>query len=537
MTQLPREGPSRVDQVDVVVVGGGNAGFCAAHAAADAGAAVLMLEPEDGRRPALAVSIDGNGRRVAVDPYRGAVEAMLERAPEAEAGGNSYYTAGAFRVVHGGAGALAPLCRDRVSEKRLGDTDLAPYTAEEFHADMQRITEGRCDPEMTDWLVQDSADLASWLAEHGVRWRLMYERQSYQIEGRWVFSGGLALGTVGGGKGLVEQHTCHALSRGVDIRYDARVTSLLVEDGRVVGVQVTGPDGNASTVRAGAVVVSAGGFEADPDLRSAHLGPQWRHALVRGNPLNTGDLLGAAQRIGAATRGDFGSCHSVAWDAGAPANGGERVLTNQLTRQSYPIGICVNRDGQRFLDEGADFRNYTYAKYGRQILEQPGGVAFQLFDATTRPLLRHEEYDSEPITMAQADDLTELADRLGIDAAGLGRTVEEFNASIEDKPFDPAVKDGRQARVSPPKSNWAAALDSPPYYGYAVACGITFTFGGLAVDDHARVLDNQGAPLPGLYAAGEVVGGLFSGNYPGGTGLTAGAVFGRRAGRHATTGR
>jgi tricarballylate dehydrogenase len=485
--------------VDVVVVGGGNAGFCAAHAASDAGASVLLLE----------------------------------RAPEDEAGGNSFYTAGAFRVVHAGAGALARVCDDETTTARLAETDLAPYPAAEFHADMRRITDGRCDEEMTSWLVEDSADLPVWLHEHGIRWRLMYERQSYQVEDRWVFSGGLALGTVGGGKGLVEQHTEHARGRRVEIRYDSRVTGLLTDDGRVTGVEVESTTGSATAIRAGSVVITAGGFEADPDLRAQHLGDQWRHALVRGNPLNTGDLLGAALEVGAATRGDFASCHSVAWDAGAPANGGERTLTNQLTRQSYPLGICVNREGRRFLDEGADFRNYTYAKYGRRILEQPGGVAFQLFDATTRPMLRHEEYDSEPISMARADDLDELAGELGIDAEGLRRTVDEFNAAIEDKPFDPAVKDGRRADVTPPKSNWSMALESPPYYGYAVACGITFTFGGLAVDEHARVLDDAGEPLPGLYAAGEIVGGLFSGNYPGGSGLTAGAVFGRRAGRHA----
>ncbi len=303
---------------DVIVVGGGNAGFCAAHAAADAGASVLLLE----------------------------------RAPEHEAGGNSYYTAGAFRVVHGGAGELAALCRDDTTTERLADTDLAAYTAEEFHADMQRITDGRCDAAMTDWLVEDSADLPAWLADHGIRWRLMYERQSYQVDGRWVFSGGLALGTVAGGKGLVEQHTSHARSRGVEIRYDSHVTRLLTVDGRVTGVEVASPEGGTTRLEAGAVVVTAGGFEADPELRARHLGAQWRHALVRGNPLNTGDLLGAALDIGAATRGDFGSCHSVAWDAGAPAGGGERVLTNQLTRQSYPIGICVNRDGQRLPRRG-----------------------------------------------------------------------------------------------------------------------------------------------------------------------------------------
>ena len=173
--------------------------------------------------------------------------------------------------------------------------------------------------------------------------------------------------------------------------------------------------------------------------------------------------------------------------------GGDRTLTNRLTRQSYPLGIVVNRDGRRFVDEGADYRNYTYAKYGAEILRQPGAVAFQLFDAKTRPLLRTEEYDSQPITAAQAHDLADLATQLGIDPHGLAETVREFNAAIVDRLFDPAVKDGRAALVSPPKSNWAQALDTPPYYGYAVTCGITFTFGGLHVDEHARVLARTGA--------------------------------------------
>jgi tricarballylate dehydrogenase len=207
--------------------------------------------------------------------------------------------------------------------------------------------------------------------------------------------------------------------------------------------------------------------------------------------------------------------------------------TRARLRQSYPLGIVVNRDGRRFLDEGADFRNYTYARYGREILRQPGGIAFQLFDAKTRPLLRREEYDSTPITGASAVTLGELADRLGIDRGGLEKTVRSFNAAIVDRPFDPALKDGRRASVEPPKSNWALALNTPPYYGYAVSCGITFTFGGLHVDERARVLRRDGPPLPGLFAAGEIVGGLFSGNYPGGSGLTAGAVYGRIAGRSA----
>ncbi|HTF46345.1 MAG TPA: FAD-dependent tricarballylate dehydrogenase TcuA, partial [Pseudonocardia sp.] len=393
---------------------------------------------------------------------------------------------------------------------------------------------GHCDPAMTRILVEDSAEIVAWLAGHGIRWRLMYERQSYLSGGRWVFFGGLALGTVDGGKGLIAQHTAAARDSGVQVRYRAAVQDLLRgPDGSVSGVRYRDVAGQPHEVTAGSVVLAAGGFEADPERRARHLGRGWERAIVRGNPLNTGEVLELALAEGAAGHGDWASCHSVAWDAGAPPGGGDRELTNQLTRQSYPVGIVVNKLGRRFVDEGADFRNYTYAKYGREILAQPDGVAFQLFDAKTRPLLRTEEYDSRPITGAEAKDLASLAEELGINADGLIREVAAFNASIVDVPFDPAIKDGRAARVDPPKSNWAQALDTPPYYGYAVACGITFTFGGLRVDERAQVLDHAGQPLPGLYAAGELVGGLFSGNYPGGSGLTAGAVYGRRAGHSA----
>jgi tricarballylate dehydrogenase len=370
----------------------------------------------------------------------------------------------------------------------------------------------------------------------GLRFRLMYERQAYESDGSWVFFGGVPLGSVGGGRGLIAQHTSAAIASGVDIRYGATMSGLHTD--RAGGVSgVTYRIGDAEIeIEARSVVLAAGGFEADPERRRRHLGEGWEDALVRGTPTNTGEVLDIAIAAGAAAAGDWSGCRSVAWDAGAPAGGGERRLTNQLTRQSYPLGIVVNTRGERFVDEGADFRNFTYAKYGREILAQPGGRAFQLFDARTRPLLRTEEYDSEPITMATADTVEALAHALGIDGDGLTKTVAEFNASIVDVPFDPAVKDGRAARVDPPKSNWAQALDSPPYYGYAVACGITFTFGGLKVDEHARVVGTDDRPIAGLYAAGEMVGGIFYDNYPGGTGLTSGAVFGQIAGEHAAGG-
>jgi tricarballylate dehydrogenase len=484
-----------VEHRDIVVVGGGNAGFCAAHAARQAGARVLVLE----------------------------------KCAEGEAGGNSFFTAGAFRVPHDGLGDLIPLLSEQ--DPRLPETEVPPYPESAFSADMHRVTGGRCDPLLTGVLAGQAAGTIRWLTGTGIRWRLMYERQAYQSDGKWVFFGGLPLGVADGGKGLISQHTSAALAAGTEIRYQARVTSIVRDDsGRVAGVRYADDRGAGHTVTAGAVILAAGGFEADPARRERCLGPGWSRALVRGTPSNTGEVLDLALAAGAAPYGDWASCHSVQWDAGAPPQGGERRLTNQLTRQSYPLGIVVNTAGSRFIDEGADFRNYTYAKYGREVLRQPGGLAFQIFDAKTRPLLRPQEYDSEPISAETADTVTGLAAKLGADPGGLAATVREFNASITAAAFDPAVKDGRAAHVRPPKSNWALAIDTPPYYGYRVACGITFTFGGVRIDTRARVLGRSGQPVPGLYAAGEMVGGLFSGNYPGGSGLTAGAVFGRLAG-------
>jgi tricarballylate dehydrogenase len=192
----------------------------------------------------------------------------------------------------------------------------------------------------------------------------------------------------------------------------------------------------------------------------------------------------------------------------------------------------VNARGERFVDEGADFRNYTYARYGSVILAQPDMFAWQLFDAKVVDLLR-DEYRIRQVTRVRADTLEELVGRLeGVDAERCLATIREFNASVRaDVRFNPAVKDGRGTKgLAVPKSNWANALDTPPFEAYAVTCGVTFTFGGVKITTRGEVEDTAGRPIPGLYAAGELVGGLFYHNYPGGTGLTSGAVFGRIAG-------
>ena len=488
-----------VDGYDVVVVGAGNAAFSAALAARESVERVLVLE----------------------------------KAPREWIGGNSYFTAGAFRTTFESLEELRPLL-DEVSEEELARTEAPPYTKEDFMADMKRLTQGRCDEKLTSVLVDDAAEITRWLREKGIRWRLMYDRQSFEIDGKRRFWGGLVLGTVGGGKGLMEQHVAAAIKNGVEVRYEHGVSGLLQDDtGAVIGVTAKSPAGKED-IEAGAVVLACGGFESNPCMRAAYLGPNWDIAKVRGTPYNTGEGLQMALDAGALPYGHWSGCHAVAWDAAAPPTG-DLELTNLLTKQSYPIGIVVNAEGRRFVDEGADFRNFTYAKYGAEILRQPGGLAYQLFDAKTEPLLRQDEYTAPGVSRFEANTIRALAERMGLDPDPLEQTVESFNAAVQPGRFNPTIKDGKRTEgISPPKSNWAQPLESPPFYGFAVTCGITFTFGGLGIDEDARVLDQSGQTIPGLHASGELVGGLFYHNYPGGSGLTSGAVFGRRAGRSAS---
>jgi tricarballylate dehydrogenase len=387
---------------------------------------------------------------------------------------------------------------------------------------MRRVTLGRGDPEMARILVADSGPAVRWLRERGLRFRLMYERQAYEVDGRHRFWGGLALGTVVGGEGLMARHRDAAERSRIELRHGAAVVHLHPEGGVVLA--------GGEELRARAVVLAAGGFEASPRLRAAYLGPNWDVAKVRGTPHNTGEVLEAALAHGAQAYGHWSGCHAIQWDADAPATG-DRELTNRFSRQAYPVGLVVNVRGRRFLDEGADFRNYTYARYGAEVLRQPEGIAAQVFDQRSVGLLRAIDYEAPGAARVEAGTLGELAEGLGIDAEEFERTVTEYNAAVQPGEFDPSVKDGkRTVGISPPKSNWALPLDSPPFVGFRITCGITFTFGGVRVDEGARVLDRGGRVMPGLCAAGELVGGLFFHNYPGGTGLTAGAVFGRRAG-------
>lgn len=483
---------------DVIVVGGGNAALCAALSAREHGAEVLLLE----------------------------------RAPEEHRGGNSAYTGGGFRMVHHGVESVKSVVPD-LSEGEIANTDFGEYTAEQYLDDLGRVTQYCCDPDLAETLVRSSTETVQWLHGRGVRFVPRFGRYAFKHEGKFKFFGGTVVEAAGGGRGLVQAEYKAAEKQGIEIRYNTQATGLLRGRGGVQGVRVV-TNGVEQEIRTKAVVLAAGGFEANREWRARYLGPGWDMAKVRGTRYNTGDGIRMALDIGAQAFGQWSGCHSVSWERYAPDFGElDRPIT--ASRNGYPFSIMVNADGKRFVDEGADFRNYTYAKYGKVVLEQPGGYAWHVFDSQVVHLL-HDEYRSKGTTKVHADTLEELAARMeDVHPAQFLQTVREFNAAVKrDVPFNPNIKDGKcTTALAINKSNWANPVEKPPFSAYAVTCGITFTFGGLKIDTASRVLDIADVPLSGLYAAGELVGGLFYFNYPGSSGLMAGSVFGRIAGREA----
>ncbi len=479
----------------VIVVGTGNAAMCAAIAALEQGAAVLMLEKAD--------------------------EGLL--------GGNTKYTAGAMRFAYDGRDDLFPLIRN-CGDSRLPASDFGSYTIERFADDLLGFNGGRpLSPEQKA-LVSKSGETMHWLASHDVKFEPIYDRQSFAKGGRRVFWGGLTLAAANEGVGLFEMERAAVERLGGKIRCESIVTDLVQQRGRVVGVEV-----GEESIEAEAVVLACGGFEASAGLRLKYLGRNWDHAKVRGTPHNTGDGLAMAFQAGAAQHGFFRGCHATPVDLRMPDFGGlhQPVLERKNCRKiSYFLGVMLNANGERFVDEGANFRNYTYAQFGRAILEQPGRFAWQVFDGKVLDLL-YEEYRVPSAHYVEADTVEGLVNKLeSVNREKALETLATYNEAVrDDVAFDPAVLDGKSARgLAVPKSNWAQRIEERPFRAYPVTGGITFTYGGLKVDGSGSVLRSDGTKIDGLFACGEIVGGVFFEGYPGGSGLTSGAVFGRRAG-------
>jgi tricarballylate dehydrogenase len=484
-----------MQQFDVVVVGKGNAALCAALSARDAGATVAVLE---------AASVD-------------------------ESGGNSRFAGGVMRFVYDSVADLRKLVE--LTDEEANGADWESNTQEQFYDDLYQVTSYRTDPALSEILITRSLETMAWLRSQGARFEPNYRHQSAIVNGRRKFFGRFPLTLSGGGAGLVQVLTETAARKDVEIFYETRAVSLIYDGERVAGVKAK-RSGKPVDFGACAVVLACGGFEANPEWRTRYLGPGWELAKVRGTRFNVGDGLKMALDIGACPYGNWSGRHAVSWEMHAPEFG-DVTRSHDPYRHSYPLSIMINADGKRFVDEGVEFYNYTYAKYGAEVLRQPGQFAWQVFDAKVRPLLR-PEYGGRNVTRVVANTLEDLASKLeGVNPEAFLKTVREYNAAVRtDVPFNHGIKDGRcTVGIEPPKSNWANPLDTPPFEAYGVTCGITFTFGGLRIEPQTgQVLDLNFHPIPGLYAAGEMVGGIFYFNYPAGTGLVSGSVFGKIAG-------
>jgi tricarballylate dehydrogenase len=486
-----------IKSADVVVVGAGNAALCAALGAKDAGANPVVLET----------------------------------APFDERGGNTFFVAGSTRWIFNNIEEIQEVLD--LSDEELRIVDFGTYTRENFLEDMGRVTQYRCDPDLTEILVDNARPTLVWMRTKGIRFEPMYKGQSQKIDGRVKFFGGQVCNFWGGGPELTAGLFRAAEKAQIPILYETTATQLIYEHGKVCGV-VAQAEGETQEIRSKAVVLACGGFESNAEMRARYLGPGYELAKVRGTQYNNGAGIRMALDIGAMSAGHWSGAHAVGWDRNAPQFG-DRAVGDGFQKHSYIFSIMVNANGERFVDEGADFRNFTYAKYGHVVQQQPGMFAWQVFDQKVEHLLR-DEYRIRQVTKVTANTLQELAGKLeGVDPKAFLATVTEYNRAVQtDVPFSPVVKDGRGTTgLRIPKTNWANTIDTPPLQAYAVACGVTFTFGGVKISPDTNVQNVGGRNIPGLFAAGEMVGGLFYFNYPSGSGLVSGAVFGRRAGTSA----
>ncbi len=478
----------RETRTQVLVVGAGNAAMAAAVAAREHGVDVVVLE----------------------------------KAPRAYRGGNSALTI-QMRFPFNGMDDLAPLIPNLDQDELAEMTGrIGGYSQQEYWDDIMSVTEGLADKSLVETLVTKALPTVRWMRDLGHEWEPSY---------RNPLSANV-VSFAGGGYDLLERWFATGERRGVRVRYNSRATELIQDNnGFVTGVRVLAPDGYHS-YHANAVVLACGSFESNPEMRARYLGPGWDSVKLRGVPYNTGDGLLMAMDIGALTYGSWSTCHASPQDYSRPAYDlpGPGVAGDFWSRYAYPFSVMVNLEGRRFVDEGETWRGLTYAKMGRAILAQPEAKAFQIFDAKHRSLELLRRY--EKASVIKADSLEELGRQLKIrNVSRFVATVKEYNAAVQPGEFNAFRPDGKAAAgITPPRRNWALPLDTPPFEGFAVTCGLTFCYGGLQIAAHGEVLHTMDRVIPGLYAAGEMVGGLWAWNYPSGGGMMAGAVFGRIAG-------
>jgi tricarballylate dehydrogenase len=430
----------------------------------------------------------------------GAEVAILEKSPERHRGGQTRFSE-SFRV---------PSAVTDLSEHGY-EFAFPDYTPDDFYDDIMSRTNGRADPDLARAVVDRAGPTVEWLTDRGAEWDMEPLAVGY-VAGRTWCDGDELVGTL----------LAAATDEGADVHYEAAARELVRDDDARVAGLVADVGDERVRFDCDAVVLASGGYESSSEKRARYYGPGYDDMKVRGSRYNSGGAIDMAIDAGANPVGQWSGAHMAIIDAGSPdvEGGANRV-------DGYQYGVIINRDGERFLDEGEDARAHTYAKFGREIFEQPGHVAYIVLDSRMNEHARATG-PSEPTV---ADSPAALFDAVDVDAATAEETLAAYNAACDPGEFDPAVLDGNatDAALDPPKSNWAVPLDEPPYYAYPVTGGITFAFGGVEVTPSAEVVDDRGRVVPGFYAAGNCTGGLFYDNYPGGTGLTNAAVFGKTA--------
>jgi tricarballylate dehydrogenase len=451
---------------DVLVVGGGNAGMCAAIMARRGGARVLVLES-------------------ATKDFRG---------------GNSRHTRD-IRYMH----------------KAATEYVTGPYEEEEFWEDLRQVTGGETNERLARLTIRGSEELGDWMPANGVRWQKPL-RGTLHLTRSNLFM-------LGGGKAMMNAYYETASRLGVEIAYESEVADLAIRDGEFHSAMVF-RNGVSQETPARAIVVAAGGFEANIPWLKEYWGEAADNFIIRGTKHNQGRMLKELLKHGAKPAGNPRGCHAVALDARAPKFDGGIV-----TRlDSPPFGIVVNNDVKRFYDEGEDFWPKRYAIWGGLIAQQPDQIAYSIIDAKALP-----HFMPSVFPPVEARSIDELAVALGLDPARLASAVDEFNKAVRPGTFDPGnLDDCRTDGLDPPKSHWARRIDTPPYYGYPLRPGITFTYLGVTVNEQARVIMRDERPAKNIFAAGEMMAGNILGKgYLAGFGLTIGSVFGRIAGTEA----
>ena len=492
-----------------------------------------MTKPAHTSTPTVVVAGAGlTGLSAAISAHEtGARVVLLEKGSREDVGGNAAFSGGLFLFCYDGPEDLTSITEDFDPGMKAGQIDAPAYTPAAYAAELMAMSDGHADPQLINALAQRSLDTMRWLTAKGVRFTFNRTLGAEVRDDTLRIPPGQILTSTGEGMSrgfdMIRPLLAHAERSGIEIRWSTPLRDVVRHDGRVTGVEA-GDSGEV--VPADAVVIASGGFQASRELRREHLGQQWENARLRGTRLSTGDGIQAALRAGAAPAGTWSSCHSAAVDPTMPSPQRSEA-SPPFPLHGFWLGVLINRDGQRFVDEGPGPWVKNYSRMGKAIMRQPGCEAFEIFDQRTAARVA-DEFAGAAVPVV-AHTIGELAERIGVPADRLAYTLETFNRACE--PGTGGAEDRGTAGITPPKSHWAAPLDQPPFVAYHAVAGLTFTFGGIRINPDGRALASDDTPVPGLYAAGEATGGLFYGDYPGGAALMRAAVFGRAAGHTAAT--